>query len=161
MTTVRSPSEALLEMDLKSPAFRCGELEGRWRHVTTTWPHSVIAITAASRSNAPADYVFRFECSGYRQTPVTGQPWDLGANAPLPADRWPNGRSIIPSVFRPEWKSGCCIYLPCDRLSIEGHPNWLSEHPARLWDPARGMVCYLEQLHELLTSKDYTGTRRA
>ncbi len=160
MAAVMSPSEALLEMDLKAPAFRCGEVEGRWRHATTSWPHSVVIVTAAPRPNAPAEYGFRFECSGYRQMPVTGQPWDLAANAPLAADRWPTGRSILPSVFRPEWKRGRCVYLPCDRLSIEGHPTWINEHPPRLWNASRGIVCYLEQLYELLNSNDYTGTRR-
>ena len=72
---------------------------------------------------------------------------------------WPYGRVIVPSVFRPEWRQGLCLYLPCDRLSFEGHVNWSNEHPARLWNPERGIVCYLEQLYELLTSKDYTGTR--
>jgi len=160
MLPVKSPSEALLKMDLEAPAFRCGEIEERWRLITTVWPHATIAVTAAPRPNAPTEYEFRFECSGYRQTPATGQPWDTGTNMPLPADRWPTGRAIVPSIFRPEWKNGTCIYLPCDRLSIEGHPNWLSDHPAQLWDTTRGIVCYLEQLHELLTSNDYTGTRR-
>jgi hypothetical protein len=159
MAAVISPSETLLEMDLKAPALRCGEFEGRWRHVATAWPYSILAITAAARPMAPVEYVFRFECSGYRQIPVTGRPWDLSTNKPLPFDRWPTGRNILPSVFRPEWRGGECLYLPCDRLSIEGHPNWLAQHPARLWDASRGIICYLEQLNELLTSNDYSGTR--
>jgi hypothetical protein len=161
MVAVISPSQVLLEMDLKAPAFRCGEIERRWRHVSTAWPRSIITVAAAPRPNAPEEYAFCFECSGYRQTPVTGQPWDTAASAPLAATRWPTGRQIVPSVFRPEWKAGSCVYLPCDRLSLEGHPNWLNQHPARLWNPARGIICYLEQLHELLNSNDYTGARSA
>jgi hypothetical protein len=159
MAAVISPSEALLEMDLKTPALRCGEFDGRWRHVTTTWPYAIFTVTAAPRPNAPAEYAFRFECSGYRQLPITGRPWDLCSNKPLPFDQWPTGRSILPSIFRPEWKGGECLYLPCDRLSIEGHPNWLAQYPTRLWDTSRGIICYLEQLHDLLTSNDYSGTR--
>lgn len=153
------PDRALLERDLLAPEFRCAEIEGRWRHVETSWPHVVIAVSAAPRTNAPAEYGFRFECSGYRQVAVTGGPWDLVACAPLPPQRWPSGRSILPSIFRPEWKNGECLYLPCDRRSIEGHGNWATVHPARLWDRERGILCYLEQLHDLLNSSDYTGVR--
>lgn len=153
------PDRALLERDLLAAEFRCGEIEGRWRHVETSWPHVVIAVSAAPRTNAPAEYGFRFECSGYRQVAVTGGPWDLAVRAQLAPQRWPTGRSILPSIFRPEWKNGECLYLPCDRRSMEGHGNWSAVHPARLWDPRRGIQCYLEQLHDLLNSSDYTGVR--
>lgn len=151
------PSRALLERDLAAPEFRCGELEGRWRRVTLDWPYLVVALSAPARPNAPDEYGFRFECSGYRDVAVTAQPWDLNANAPLPAARWPTGTSIVSSVFRPCWKQGKCLYLPCDRMSIEGHENWRQEHPSRLWQPSRGIICYLEQIHELLNQSDYTG----
>lgn len=155
------PDQQLLDLDLAAVDFRCGEIEGRWRHVRTAWPYVVIAVSAAERSGAPTEFGFRFECAGYRQTAVTAQPWDIDANAPLPASRWPAGRSIIPSVFRPDWKNGLCLYLPCDRLSIEGHDQWRHEHPSRLWQPARGIICYLEQLYDLLSQSDYTGARSA
>lgn len=161
MTHAVPPDRALLERDLDAPEFRCAELERRWRRVGAAWPHVVIAIGAALRPNAPTEYALRFECTGYRHSPPTAQPWDAQANTPLPFARWPAGRLIVPSVFRPEWKGGCCLYLPCDRLSIEGHGNWTNEHPARLWNPSRGIVCYLEQVHELLNSNDYTGVRGA
>ena len=35
---------------------------------------------------------------------------------------------MVPSVFRPEWKQGLCLYLPCDRMSIEGHEAWRNDH---------------------------------
>jgi len=161
MSIVVAPDQLLLDHDLAAPEFRCGEIEGRWRHVVTTWPHAVIAVSAAERPNSPREYAFRFECSGYRQTPVTAQPWDLDANSPLPFSRWPTGKSILPSIFRPEWKGGQCLYLPCDRISIEGHDNWRNEHPSRLWQPRRGIICYLEQLYDLLHQGDYSGARRA
>jgi hypothetical protein len=155
------PDRLLLEIDLAAPGFRCGQIEGKWRHIETNWPHSLIAVAAAARADAPDEYVFRFECSGYRQTPVTGQPWDLSANKPLAPARWPKGRSIVPSVFNPDWKEGQCLYLPCDRMSIEGHPNWLHVYPNRLWQPSRGIICYLEQIHDLINQSDYSGVRGA
>lgn len=157
MDAVIAPDHALLLSDLAAPEFRCGEFAGNWRHLGTSWPHVAIAVSAAPRTNAPAEYVFRFECSGYRRTPVTGQPWDVSAKAPLHANRWPTGRTIVPSVFRSNWKGGQCLYLPCDRVSIEGHTTWQHDYSNRLWDPERGILCYLEQLHDLLHSNDYTG----
>lgn len=157
MNAVLPPDRRLVEDDLAAPEFRCGEIEGRWRYVATAWPHVVITVAAAPRPAAPPEYGFRFECTGYRQSAPTAQPWDVSANAALAPNRWPTGRSILPSIFRPQWKDGTCLYLPCDRLSIEGHGNWQHEHPGRMWNPARGIVCYLEQLHDLLNSNDYTG----
>lgn len=161
MTVVLPPDRLLLDVDLAAPAFRCGEIEGRWRLVSTQWPHTIIAVSAPPRPSAPDSFAFRFECAGYRQSPVTAQPWDTNANSPLPHQRWPTGRSIVASVFRPEFKSGHCLYLPCDRMALEGHANWANEHPSRLWQPARGIICYLEQLHDLFNQSDYSGLRGA
>jgi len=161
MNLVLPPDWALLELDLAAPAFRCGEIEGRWRHVATHWPHVVFGVAAPPRGSAPLEYGFRFECSGYRQNPASAQPWIIESNTPLPGPRWPRGGTILSSVFRPEWRNGQCLYIPCDRLSIEGHPNWRKEHPSRLWQPARGIVCYLEQLHELFYQSDYSGVASA
>jgi len=155
------PDRVLLELDLAAPEFRCGEVEGRWRHVSTDWPHVVIAVTAPSRPGAPAEFGFRFNCLGYRRMPVTAQPWDIAANAPLPPPRWPTGPRMVSAVFRPDWKLGQCLYLPCDRMSIEGHDNWRNEHPNRLWQPDRGIICYLEQLNGLFFESDYSGVRGA
>lgn len=157
MSIVVAPDNALLLRDLAAPEFRCGEIAGFWRHVATNSPFATLAVSAAPRDGSPNEYGFRFECSGYRRNPVTGRPWDIAANGPLAANRWPTGRSIVSSVFRPEWKSGQCLYLPCDRMSIEGHGNWHNEHPSRLWNPERGIICYVEQLYDLLNSNDYTG----
>ena len=76
------------------------------------------------------------------------------------------GNELISSArvalaFNPGWKGGVCLYLPCDRLSIEGHDQWRSQHPALLWDPEKGLCKYLIIIHELLNSGDYGGRRAA
>lgn len=157
MNIAVAPDSALLIRDLAAPEFRRGEIAGQWRHVSTEWPYAILLVSALPRAGSPDEYAFRFECNGYRRNPVTAQPWDLAADAPLAGKFWPTGRSIVPSVFRPEWKNGQCLYLPCDRISIEGHGNWRSEHPSRLWDPEKGIICYVEQIFDLLNSSDYTG----
>ena len=154
------PALLMLQQDLAAAEFRCGEVEGRWRHVSTNWPHVIIAVTSPARSNAPSEFVLRFECSGYRQMPVTGQPWDLNRNAPLATDSWPAGPFYVSAVFRPEWKNGLCLYLPCDRFSNEGHDEWRTKYPSRLWNPSRGIICYLEQVYDLLNFGDYAGVVR-
>lgn len=155
------PDRLLFEQDLAAPEFRCGEIEGRWRLVAIIWPHVIIAVAAPEKSGSPIEYGFRFECSGYRQNPVTAQPWNLATNSTLADREWPTGPVIVSAVFRPEWKQGQCLYLPCDRMSIEGHDNWRSEYPSRLWQPHRGIICYLEQIHELFYQNDYSGIRGA
>ena len=62
-----SPSQMLLARDLAAPEFRCGQFDGRWRLVYQSWPYVVIALSAAPRSNSPAEFGLRFECSGYPQ----------------------------------------------------------------------------------------------
>lgn len=156
-----NPSQLLLERDLAAPEFWCGQVEGRWRVVSQAWPHVVIAVSAAPRPNSPAEFGLRFECSGYPHQAVTAQPWNLATNAPLAAHLWPRGKTILPSVFRPEWQGGTCLYLPCDRISMNGHDVWVNQHPNRLWQPARGIICYLEQVHDLLNQDDYTGATTA
>lgn len=157
MSVPPSPDKALFEADLKGAEFLSGEIDGRWRHVATAWPQAVIAVSAPERPGGPREFGLRFDLTGYPQVPPTAQPWDLDANGPLPASKWPTGRSIVPSVFRPAWKQGQCLYLPCDRMSLEGHDSWVHEHPSRLWRPSRGIVCYLEQVYELLNQGDYSG----
>lgn len=159
MNTPLSPGEALLRQDLAAPAFRCGEIDGRWRQVSTSWPYAIIAVSAPERSRSFVEYAFRFECTGYRQSPVTAQPWDIQNSKPLAADQWPAGPVMVSAVFRPDWKNGQCLYLPCDRMSIEGHNNWRTAYPSRLWQSERGIICYLEQIYELFHQSDYSGTR--
>lgn len=159
MNAVVSPDWTAFRFHLAGAEFRCGEMEGRWRLIGSEWPFVRIAVTASMRLGAPLEYVFRFTCDGYPINPVTAQPWDEQSSQPLQARAWPGGRGVVAAVFRPEWQMGRCLYLPADRLSIVGHPAWLSEHRSRLWRPERGIVHYLEQIHDLLDSKDYTGVR--
>jgi hypothetical protein len=153
------PDERALHEDLAGGDFQLAVHRGRWGLARVAWPHVEIEVAAAARPGAPAAYGFRFECSGYPQQPATGRPWDIAAGAPLPFPRWPGGRSRVPAVFRPDWKDGACLYLPCDRLSIVGHHQWPADHPGQIWRPDRGLIVYLEAVHELLNSHDYAGVR--
>lgn len=151
------PDERTLRLHLESGRFRSGAAQGWWRFVSLDWPHLDVGIIAGDG----VEYGFRFHCADYPRTSVSGQLWDLDAGAPLAVKLWPRGSGRVALAFNPGWQNGTSIYLPCDRRAIEGHDNWRHEHPALLWDPAKGICKYLGILHELLNSRDYGGRRAA
>lgn len=157
MSAIVQLEERVLETHLVGGRFRSGEAAKRWRHIATTWPHAVFTVTARDG----LEFGLRFELSGYPRSPATAQPWDVACNTPLDPGAWPTGQARVPLAFNPGWQGGACLYLPCDRLSIEGHPNWLHEHPSLVWNRALGVVHYLRIVHDLLNSGDYGGRRAA
>lgn len=126
METVMTPEEAVFRDHLAGGRFRIGAATGRWRAVSVAWPYAVFGVRAADG----IEFGLRFDCSGYPRTAPTARPWDIERDAPLVQNRWPTGQERIPLAFNPSWKNGACLYLPCDRQSIEGHTNWFHEHPS-------------------------------
>lgn len=157
MSAIIGPDEAVFRSHLGGGSFLLGAATGRWRLVSIAWPHAVFGVSAADGT----EYGLRFECRDYPRTPATARPWDIECDTPLVPERWPTGRSRLSLAFNPSWKNGACLYLPCDRQSIEGHANWHHEHPSLIWDPALGIVRYLRIVHDLLNSGDYGGRRAA
>jgi hypothetical protein len=153
------PDEQALRDEVAGGDFQLAVHLGRWRVVRIAWPIVQVEISAACRTGAPEVYCFQFDCTGYPQNPPTARPWSTATDTPLPFDQWPAGVRRVSAVFRPDWQNGVCLYAPCDRLSIAGHANWRQEHPAYIWRPEKGLQLYLEFLHELLNSEDYTGVR--
>ena len=149
-----APDEKALRADLKSGRYLAGEAKMRWRTVTIDWPGVQIGITARDGY----EFVLLFDCSGYPQNPPTAQLWDAEMKSPLNASRWPKGGDRIAAVFNHGWKSGTALYLPCDRAAIEGHDNWRDEHPSKIWNPVKGILHYVEIVHELLQSRYYVSS---
>lgn len=152
-----APDEQALRADISSGRFLAGEARARWRLLSIAWPTVQIAVAARDRH----EYVLRFDCSGYPQSPPTARLWDASRDAPLEVALWPQGGGRITAVFNPGWKSGIALYLPCDRTAIEGHDNWRTEHPSKIWNPTKGITQYLEIVHELLQSRDYVARATA
>ena len=147
-----TPDERALLGDLAKAPFRLGQAEGRWRLLSVAWPYALIAVTAKDGH----EYVLRFNCAGYPQTPPTAGLWDAEQNVILAFNKWPrNQGGRVGSVFRTDWKNGTALYLPCDRESIAGHDNWRTEMPSKIWRPIEGIVQYLELVYELLHCRDY------
>jgi hypothetical protein len=156
--TAGPPDERALRADAAKPAFRLAEAEGRFRVISIGWPIVLAGITAADGT----DYCLRLDCSGYPAAAPTARLWDLGKNAPLAHASWPGSKGgRVKAVFRTDWKDGTALYLPCDRVSREGHDNWRQETPTMIWNPARGITQYLEIVHELLNCGDYQPPSRA
>lgn len=146
------PDERAFRADIERSAFALGQLEGRWKLLSLEWPIAVIDVAAKDECR----YALRFDLSGFPEAPPTARPWDAQQGVPLPFERWP--RSLggrLGTVFRPSWKSGTALYLPCDREAIAGHDNWRTEMPSKIWRPSVGIVHYLELVHELLNCGDY------
>lgn len=147
-----APDERAFAADVAKPAFRLGEAEGRWKLLRVEWPFALISVSA----KGGLAYAFRFDCTGYPAAPPTGGPWDTERNAVLAAERWPRGNGgRVSHVFKPGWKSGTALYLPCDRESIAGHDNWRTDTPSKIWRPSEGITQYLELVYELLHCRDY------
>ena len=145
------PDERALRADVAKATFRLAQSEGRWRLIAITWPVALVGVIA----------VLRFDCSGFPANAPTARPWDVEKSAPLAFDRWPGSKGgRVRAVFRPDWKDGTALYLPCDRVSREGHDNWRNETPTMIWRPERGITQYLEIVHELLNCGDYQPVAR-
>lgn len=141
--------EQACEAHLRSGRFLAGASKGRWRLVQVQWPQVYIEVGARDGRR----FTLRFECAGYPEVAPTATLWDLDEQQQLPAGLWPHGGRVS-QVFNPAWKAGAALYLPCDRESIIGHANWLTEHPWLIWNPARGLLQYVEAVCEVLQSHE-------
>lgn len=146
-----APDEQSLRADLASARFLSGEDRNRWQFKKLEWPFAYINVIARDRR----EYTLRLDCSGFPTTPPTGTFWDLSMNSKLTFDKWPQGGERLQLAFKPGWKNGDALYIPCDRESIVGHDCWFAQYPQLIWKPAKGISHYLEVVHELLQSRDY------
>lgn len=149
--------EQVFRSHIELGPFQSGVARGHWRLVSINWPVVIIAISAASRPNAPDEYVLRFDLTNYPKAPPTALPWNVEKNCRLDTRDRPSGKIRVSKAFRTDWKNGDALYLPCDRLAIDGHDGWKNKHPEMIWNPDRDITQYLRIVHELLTSRDYTG----
>jgi len=149
-----SPDEQSLLADLKSARFLSGEDRNRWLFKELAWPFLYINVTA--RDNR--EFTLRLNCSGFPSSAPTGTFWDISKNCRLAFQDWPQGGERIQLAFKPSWKNGDALYIPCDRESLVGHVDWPAQYPQLIWKPINGISQYLEIIHELLQSRDYVCT---
>jgi hypothetical protein len=146
-----APDEQSLRADLVSARFLSGEDRGRWQFKELQWPHLYVDVLARDGRA----FTLRLNCSGFPSTAPTGTFWDLATSNRLAFDKWPSGGERIQLALKTGWKNGDALYIPCDRESIAGHDAWFSQYPQLIWNPKKGIIHYLEVVHELLQSRDY------
>lgn len=146
-----TPDEQSLHGDLASARFLSGQDRKRWELVRLQWPYLYVNVLASDERA----FGLRLECSGFPHVPPTGTFWDMGADARLAFDKWPRGGERITLAFKPDWKHGNALYIPCDRESIAGHEAWVAQYPQLIWNPAKGISHYLEVVHGILHSHGY------
>src|SRR4051812_12937026 len=146
-----APDERSLRADLASARFLAGEDRGRWIYRDLQWPHLFVDVVAPDGRR----FTLRLHCAGFPATAPTGSFWDMTANSLLPFAQWPTGGERISLAFKPGWKNGTALYIPCDRESIAGHDQWPAQYPQLIWNPAKGIAHYLGVVHDLLQSRDY------
>ena len=85
----------------------------------------------------------------------------MAQNAELDHGKWPMGSGRIPIAFNPGWKTNgiAAVYLPCDRVALATHPEWLTQHAPLAWQADKDITFYLGIIHDYLNSPEYTGTR--
>lgn len=151
------PDERVLRRHLCSARFQEGVDRGRWRIVgDIAWPVIMIAVSAAARDNAPNEFVLRFDLAGYPVSAPTATPWNLTNGGVLEPDWRPKGERVG-HVFRTDWEGGRALYAPFDRVALNGHSSWKTQHPRQVWDPSKNLAWLLKILHEMLNNDDYTG----
>lgn len=159
MTTVSaSPDERAVRAHLESGRFRAGVAAGYWRPIRLTWPYLLVSISAAERAHGPAEWVLRFELTGYPHSAPTGSLWDQESDVSLAPDRRPKGQRAA-QLFRSDgWTGGhTAMYAPWDRLGLQAHPDWANTHRTQAWNATRDLCFVLEQVHEVLNADDYLG----
>ena len=95
---------------------------------------------AGTYNLSPETFLGMLKAAGLNLTRTVNGNFLEATNAVLAADQWPKGAGgRVTSVFRTNWKGGTALYLPCDRVSIQGHDNWRTEMPSKIWRPADGI----------------------
>ena len=152
-----SPDERALRQHLASTRFQEGVERSRWEIVgDIAWPVVMVAVTAGQRDGAPPDYTLQFDLAGYPETAPTATPWNPRTGDVLEPALRPKG-ARVGHVFRTDWEGGRALYAPFDRVALNGHSSWKTQHPRRVWDSSKDLAWLLRILHEMLNNDDYTG----
>jgi len=134
--------------DLESGKMKSGESKNRWTIDKYDCPYVFISIRASNDKY----YTLYFNCTDYPNAAPTSTLWDLDNNQLLPHQSWPKGGRVS-KVFNPGWNGGKAIYIPCDRMAINGHENWRNDYPWLIWNPEKGIHQYVSAIYEVLQSK--------
>lgn len=132
----------MLDADLASGEVELGIHRGWWTIDAVEFPIVVVSFAVPVTLYPPGRLTLRIDCTDFPQQAPTAHPIDAASRAILDAGSRPtHGRCAM--TFRCDWEDGRALYLPVDRVALNGHPNWRQEHTHEAWDPARGIVQFL------------------
>lgn len=146
-----SPSQEILASHLESADFQAGVFDGSWgiesNEPASIWPFVIIWV----QSKTDVKYYFRFDLTGYSAAAPTAIPWNPEKNTILSQNERPAWNKRVQQVFKHWGKQS--LYLPCDRVAVQGHPNWTATHSYLIWNPHKDtIVKYLNELHQTLNN---------
>jgi hypothetical protein len=144
-------SRRRLERDLKSGRVQAGVLRGDWTFGELAWPFLIVEVSADEASRGRAGLTLKVDVTGYPAAP-TACPWDPATNAQLaPEARPTGGRATL--AFRTDWEEGRALYLPVDRIALDGHPNWPQVYARDSWNPEEGIYQLLRLVYAILNEE--------
>jgi hypothetical protein len=152
--TIIQPDERAFRSDLEKPAFQIGVDRGLWEVKYVRWPHVLIVLArgVGRAVGAAPEIGLRFDLTGYPSTAPTAAPWDHDEDGPLEPSKWPAGERIS-QVFNPGWRVDA-LYMPFDRVALQGHDAWLAQRPGYAWDGNSDITRYLRFVVDLLSEEE-------
>jgi hypothetical protein len=139
-----------LDADLASLAVQVGVLRRWWTIDQVDFPALTITFAVPYDRFEPARLTLRLDCTGYPEQAPTGAPIDPETGGLLDQSHRPtHGRCAM--TFRTDWENGRALYLPVDRVALNGHPDWPTVHAHEIWDPELGIGQLLVMVRRDLT----------
>ncbi|MFP5364297.1 MAG: hypothetical protein ACLGI5_16375 [Thermoleophilia bacterium] len=150
------PAEQRGRRDFEAASFRGGVGRSDWRLVSFAWPVALVGVSAAPRTNGPAEFFLRIDLTDYPTLAPTATPWDVETDQMLASEKRPKGERVA-MAFRADWENGRALYVPYDRVALAGHPGWVTQYPRDVWTEQRDITFFVNRVHELLNDEDYQG----
>ena len=144
-----APAEEVFQGHLNNAEYLSGVMDQSWGNVSNSkglqWPLAIFWVMAKNGIK----YFFRFDLQGYNEHAPTAILWDIEKSLPLEQSKWPSWNKRTKQVFRKWGKE--CLYLPCDRLALQGHNNWNQQHAYLTWKAYQdSFTKYLVELYQIL-----------
>ena len=146
------PDEKIFSDHLGNVDFQLGLENYDWGidEIERDWPNKIIWIKSHIKINGTEKIYLFFNLENYPEQAPTSYPWDILKDTKLIASEWPKGNPSINSAFNAGWKSGSALYIPCDRIAMQGHENWKQNHPDIWWTSDKTITHYLKTVFRLL-----------
>lgn len=148
-----SLSQKRLNADLAADAVQVGVALGQWKILRSEFPYVLVSFSTSRQTHLSGSVVVRFDCTDYPDRPATACAWNIDGDTPLSPDQRPRGGRAT-MTFRSDWEGGRALYLPCDRMAIDSHPDWANQYPHDLWDSTKGIAEYFQLVSTILTEAD-------